>query len=311
MKAGGKVPDYSACCLLLCSFLASLILQPWSWRRYVPPKRQLTFNILHGIISRKITLFIANYEVYRYGVSFSLRYFVCLRARCFPYHLLQVNLLKQVIATSRLFKVIPTEVISLSFAAKSWLRWNLATERDVRHKCVCIWQLTYCAQNSCTRLLKQHMFCLCSYAGTTKHKRAWGTVVQWTYCAQNSCTRLLKQHMFCVCSYAGTTEHKRAWETAVQLGARKQARLRRVRKEIRSQLADCWLTTVPLTWPNYGINATFLYPHFRRSTIGEQECIFQMRCAPLLALIWNYCRYISARIVAKLITVQVSHCIQL
>jgi hypothetical protein len=30
----------------------------WWWRRYVPPKRQLQLNRLHGVISQKITLFI-------------------------------------------------------------------------------------------------------------------------------------------------------------------------------------------------------------------------------------------------------------
>jgi hypothetical protein len=32
--------------------------QSWRWRRYVPLKRQLTFNGLHGVISQKIVLFI-------------------------------------------------------------------------------------------------------------------------------------------------------------------------------------------------------------------------------------------------------------
>jgi hypothetical protein len=34
------------------------------WRRYVPSKRQLTFNWLHGVISQKIVLF--NYYYYYY-----------------------------------------------------------------------------------------------------------------------------------------------------------------------------------------------------------------------------------------------------
>jgi hypothetical protein len=38
-------------------FLARLILRPWRWRRYVPLKRQLTFNGLRGVISRKTVLF--------------------------------------------------------------------------------------------------------------------------------------------------------------------------------------------------------------------------------------------------------------
>jgi hypothetical protein len=34
-------------------FLARLILRPWRWRRYVTPKRQLTFSGLHGVVSQK------------------------------------------------------------------------------------------------------------------------------------------------------------------------------------------------------------------------------------------------------------------
>jgi hypothetical protein len=40
VKAGGK----------------QLILRPWLCKRYVLPKRQLTFNGLHGVISQKIQL---------------------------------------------------------------------------------------------------------------------------------------------------------------------------------------------------------------------------------------------------------------
>jgi hypothetical protein len=47
----------SACHLLSRWFLCRLILRPWRWRRYVPPKRRLTFNGLH-IISQKIVRFI-------------------------------------------------------------------------------------------------------------------------------------------------------------------------------------------------------------------------------------------------------------
>jgi hypothetical protein len=39
-------------------FLAQLIFRPWRWRRYVPPKRRLTLNGLHGVISQKMVLFI-------------------------------------------------------------------------------------------------------------------------------------------------------------------------------------------------------------------------------------------------------------
>jgi hypothetical protein len=44
--------------LFSCWFLARLILRPWRWRRYVPPKHRFTLNGLRGVISRKIVLFI-------------------------------------------------------------------------------------------------------------------------------------------------------------------------------------------------------------------------------------------------------------
>jgi hypothetical protein len=52
-------PSSSECfppaCLLV---LLNLFLRPWRWRRYVPPKRPLTLNGLHGVISQKMILFI-------------------------------------------------------------------------------------------------------------------------------------------------------------------------------------------------------------------------------------------------------------
>jgi hypothetical protein len=39
------------------SFLAWIILLPWRERWHVPPKRRLTFNGLHGVMSQKIELF--------------------------------------------------------------------------------------------------------------------------------------------------------------------------------------------------------------------------------------------------------------
>jgi hypothetical protein len=39
-------------------FLARRILRLWRRRRYVPPKRRMTFNGLHGVISQKTVLFI-------------------------------------------------------------------------------------------------------------------------------------------------------------------------------------------------------------------------------------------------------------
>jgi hypothetical protein len=46
-----------ACHLLSRWFLARLILRPWKWRRYAPPKHRLAFNGLHCVISQKIALF--------------------------------------------------------------------------------------------------------------------------------------------------------------------------------------------------------------------------------------------------------------
>jgi hypothetical protein len=39
-------------------FLAWLILRPRRWRRQVPSKHVLTFNGLHGVISKKMDLFV-------------------------------------------------------------------------------------------------------------------------------------------------------------------------------------------------------------------------------------------------------------
>jgi hypothetical protein len=43
---------------LLAGFLLNLFLRPWRWGRYVPPKRRLKLNGLHGVISQKMILFI-------------------------------------------------------------------------------------------------------------------------------------------------------------------------------------------------------------------------------------------------------------
>jgi hypothetical protein len=37
---------------------ARLIFRPWKWKRYVPSKRRLTLNGLHGVISQTMVLFI-------------------------------------------------------------------------------------------------------------------------------------------------------------------------------------------------------------------------------------------------------------
>jgi hypothetical protein len=53
--------NYSAllatCFTIVFFFLAWLILRPWRLRRHFSPKRRLTFNGLHDVISQKIELF--------------------------------------------------------------------------------------------------------------------------------------------------------------------------------------------------------------------------------------------------------------
>jgi hypothetical protein len=46
----------TACHLLSRWYLARRI-RPWRWRRYIPPKRLLIFNGLHGVLSQKTILF--------------------------------------------------------------------------------------------------------------------------------------------------------------------------------------------------------------------------------------------------------------
>jgi hypothetical protein len=46
--------------LLSPRYLARLI-RPWTWRRYVPPKRRLTLNGLHGAMSQKIVLLVLQF----------------------------------------------------------------------------------------------------------------------------------------------------------------------------------------------------------------------------------------------------------
>jgi hypothetical protein len=41
---------------LLAGFLLDLLLRPWRWRQYVPPKRRLRLNGLHGVISQNMSL---------------------------------------------------------------------------------------------------------------------------------------------------------------------------------------------------------------------------------------------------------------
>jgi hypothetical protein len=51
-----RLAVYSACHLLTGWFLLKLFCRPWRWRRYVPPKRHLQLNRLHGHIPEDDTL---------------------------------------------------------------------------------------------------------------------------------------------------------------------------------------------------------------------------------------------------------------
>jgi hypothetical protein len=61
----------SACHLLSRWFLAWLILRSWICRRYFPPKRRLTFNGLHGVISQKIVVLLTINSICK-GISIDL-----------------------------------------------------------------------------------------------------------------------------------------------------------------------------------------------------------------------------------------------
>jgi hypothetical protein len=49
-----SVESQSCLSLAFREFLARLILRPWRWKRYVPPKNWSTFNGLHGVISQTL-----------------------------------------------------------------------------------------------------------------------------------------------------------------------------------------------------------------------------------------------------------------
>jgi hypothetical protein len=57
---GGTCCLHHKLCLLSasCWILARLTPRPWRWRQYVPLKRQLTLNGLHGVVYQKMVLFI-------------------------------------------------------------------------------------------------------------------------------------------------------------------------------------------------------------------------------------------------------------
>jgi hypothetical protein len=58
-----RVKEYAKLCHLLSRwFLAWLILRPWRWRWHVPSKRLLTFNRLHGFLSKNIERTLHNHR---------------------------------------------------------------------------------------------------------------------------------------------------------------------------------------------------------------------------------------------------------
>jgi hypothetical protein len=54
-STGGNQRELAIC--FHSGFLLSLFFRPWRWRRYVPSKRRLTLNGLHGVMPQKMVLF--------------------------------------------------------------------------------------------------------------------------------------------------------------------------------------------------------------------------------------------------------------
>jgi hypothetical protein len=106
-------PCSSACHLLSRWFLARLILRPWRWERYVPPKRLLTFNGLHGVISQKIVLFITT-AVRTSNPTFSM--FCCLES-CMITTLIFLSVCKE---SLQLFATVDSFMISSTTMKIYW-----------------------------------------------------------------------------------------------------------------------------------------------------------------------------------------------
>jgi hypothetical protein len=54
--------------------LAELFFRPWRWRRYVPLKRRLQLNRLHGVISQKMILFTTS--MFHFLITLILYFFI-------------------------------------------------------------------------------------------------------------------------------------------------------------------------------------------------------------------------------------------
>jgi hypothetical protein len=52
-----SIRNYYCLSPALTLVFARLIFPSWRWRRYVPPKRRLILNGLHGVISQKLVIF--------------------------------------------------------------------------------------------------------------------------------------------------------------------------------------------------------------------------------------------------------------
>jgi hypothetical protein len=72
----------SACVLFSRWFLALLVLLPRRWRRCVPPKCQLAFNGLHGVISKKIVLFITTAMRTQISMKYCVIRFISVHSIC-------------------------------------------------------------------------------------------------------------------------------------------------------------------------------------------------------------------------------------
>jgi hypothetical protein len=56
-----------------------LILRPWRWRRYVPPKLWVTLNGLHGVISQKTELLLhTSLWIFWFLPFYKMTYYCCL-----------------------------------------------------------------------------------------------------------------------------------------------------------------------------------------------------------------------------------------
>jgi hypothetical protein len=93
-------------------FLLNLFLRPRRWVRYVLPKRRLTLNGLHGVVSQKMVLFIttavktSSPNLFYYSVFF--------------HPLTILTSISALIFVNRLFKISPLQL----FAPSQFCMWS-------------------------------------------------------------------------------------------------------------------------------------------------------------------------------------------